>query len=117
MPVADRRDGEPRGVEGLARCHPGDVDAVDGGACRGEDREPGGHEALRVDVVGMLVRHEHGVGAHEGLRLAPHARVDDQDAAVLLEPDTGVGVLGDLHREIVRDGRRVCVRPVAGSTG
>lgn len=52
----------------------------------------------------LRVGDEDRVGALERLGLAPFARVDDQDAAILFQPDAGMGVLADLHRGVV-DGR------------
>ncbi len=39
----------------------------------------------------MLMRNQNGIGAVESARLAPHARVDDQDPAVGFKADAPVG--------------------------
>jgi hypothetical protein len=68
-----------------------------------DDRDPGGRQARRVDVIGMLVRHQDGIDAGERLVLAPFSGVDDQDSAGFLEANAGVGELRDLHRGIVAE--------------
>jgi hypothetical protein len=97
VPAADRLHPEPGRGELLAGPDRGDLHAVDVGVGRRVHRHPEAGQPERVDVVGVLVGDQHRVGAGQRPRLAPLARVDDQDAAVLLDPHAGMRVLGDLH--------------------
>src|SRR5258708_33056820 len=45
----------------------------------------------------MLVRDQHRASPVQGVRAGPDARVDHQDSAVLLQPDTGMLQLGEPH--------------------
>ena len=67
---------------------------LDGGD--GEDRRVGTAQQVGV-VVRVLVGDQHRAGAVHRLGVGEHARVDDDAAAVVLEPDAGVTELGDPH--------------------
>src|SRR5258708_23686046 len=45
----------------------------------------------------MLVRDQHRASPVQGVRAGPDARIDHQDSAVLLQPDTGMLKLGEPH--------------------
>ncbi|MET7825144.1 hypothetical protein ABZT23_10740 [Streptomyces sp. NPDC005386] len=48
-------------------------------------------------MIGVFVRHQHGVRTGQGSRLVPRPGIDDQHAAIMFEAYTGVGVLRDPH--------------------
>jgi hypothetical protein len=64
-------------------------------------RRQRGVDRRLVHVVKMLVRQEHGFGAGDDIRgvRGERARIDDERGAFLLEGDTGVLMLGQLHRD------------------
>lgn len=58
----------------------------------------GPDDGVRVHVVSVLMGDQHRVGAGEGfLGLGKSPGVDHEDLAVLLQADTSVGELGELH--------------------
>ena len=96
-------------------------------------RQPQPRAPVGRNVVGVLVRDQHGVGAVEGgAHVAEHAGVDDQSAVAVVEADAGMRVLGqrvhltapqvpsldDVHRGLLGAGRRIPRgrRPVAISS-
>ena len=56
---------------------------------------------LGMDVVGVLVGDEHGVGAVQRARVREHARIEHHDAAVGLDPHAGMAELGEAHASSV----------------
>jgi len=62
-----------------------------------------GADRIRVEVVRVLVGDQHRGGPVQGGgRVAPAARVDDQDRAVLVQPDARVPELGEPHQATIQ---------------
>ena len=94
---------DPDGV--IVQCSRDALRSVDGGG-RGRLRDPG--EVLVGDVVGVLVRDDHGDDAVEvGQRRGEAAGIDDQDVVALGDAERCVLKLGDLH------GKRLTIRWVS----
>ena len=68
---------------------------------RGRVGVQGRPQPLLAEVVGVLVRDEDRVRAEGGVLLAEGAGVEDERAAVLLQTDTGVRLLRELHGSIL----------------
>ena len=63
----------------------------------GEDRRVGGAQVLGMQVVGVDVGDQHRGRAVHRLGFGEDARVEDDDVALVLDPDAGVAELGDPH--------------------
>jgi hypothetical protein len=105
VPAADDLHVDARDREGLPRPDRVHLDAVVGGQGRGDvgggvqphAAPDQGHQSVDVEVVGVLVRHQHVRDAGQvGVR-GVGTRVQDHLAAGQVEPDAGVPVLRQSH--------------------
>ena len=84
MPATMHFDVESGHAETAARPHWHKRHPCNGCALRRIHRDAQARQAQLIDVVDMLMRHQHRIGASQRLRLRPHTRIDHQRTPVLV---------------------------------